>query len=444
MDGVKLLQKLFINRDFGLLFVGRLVSQIGDGIHYFAMAWLVLDLTGSGAALGSLLMAASLPGIILAPFSGVLADTLDRKKIVVAMDVIRGLLVLMLAGIHASDQLTLPVLYVVTILLSLCGVLFGPAISATVPGLVKREELVQANARETFSHSATGILGPIVGAFLLAGFGYLGVFLINGVSFLLSAISEAFIRFPKQQKPDVSEDPKADFVNNFKGGFHYLWQNPGLRVLMAGGIFLNFLFNPLFGVVFPFFGKEILLMSPEHFGFSQSSFPVGMLLGTLLVGLFARKFSKIRLLAGGVAIQGGLIVILGVLALPMVYSQLGAGSILAWLALPLLLMGILNVQVNVPLQVMMQETVPDNYRGRVFALFGSVMQMAAPLGMGLFGVFLDIIPVHFFFLFCGAAATIMALVLGASPSLQQLYETSLRNSDADSAVAESVEHPSTA
>ena len=126
-------QRLFINRDFGLLFWGRLVSQIGDGIHYFALTWLVLEMTGSGTALGTLLFASSIPGVILAPFTGVLADLWDRKKIVVSMDIVRGLILLILAAIFKAGSLTLPILYGATVLSSLCGVLFGPAISAAIP-----------------------------------------------------------------------------------------------------------------------------------------------------------------------------------------------------------------------------------------------------------------------------------------------------------------------
>ncbi len=418
--GMQRLRDLLINRDFALLFMGRFVSQIGDGIHYFAMAWLVLDLTGSGTALGTLLMAASLPSILLAPFSGVLADTLNRKKIVVSMDIVRGLLVLTLAVIHWTGQLTLPVLYIVTILLSLSGVLFSPAIMATLPGLVKREELPKANARSAFSNSVTGTLGPIVGALLLANFGYLGIFLINGVSFLLSAISELFIRFPKQQPLAQTNNARADFFNNFKDGFRFLWKNAGLRVLIAGGLLLNFLFNPLFGVVFPYFGKEILLMPAEHFGLSQSSFPVGMLLGTMVVAVLAQKFSKIRILTGAATLQGLLVMALGVLALPAIHSQLAPYGVLLALMVPMLFMGIISVQVNVQVNTMMQETVPDGYRGRVFAMFGSLMQLASPLGMGLFGLLLGWIPVHVFFLVCGTMAVATAAAFAASPSLRIL------------------------
>ena len=132
-------QRLFINRDYGLLFWGRLVSQVGDGVHYLALTWLVLDLTGSGTALGTMLFASSIPMVVLAPFTGGLADLWDRKTIVVSMDVLRGLILVGLALIHREGQLNMGSLYAATILTSLCGVLFGPAISATFPGLVKKE-----------------------------------------------------------------------------------------------------------------------------------------------------------------------------------------------------------------------------------------------------------------------------------------------------------------
>lgn len=426
---VNALRAFFINRDFGLLFCGRLVSQIGDGIHYFAMAWLVLDITGSGAALGTMLMAASIPGILLTPFTGVLADMWDRKKIVVTMDLVRGLLLLGAAMLYASDRLTLPVLYSVTIALSLCGVLFGPAISATVPGLVKREELVKANSRDALSHGATGILGPVVGALLLGSVGYFGIFIINGLSFLLSALSEMFIRFPVQTAAGSSssnqsqpglKDQVTVFADSMKDGFRYLWRNPGLRVIIGGGILLNFLFSPLFGVVFPYFGKEVLQMDPELFGLSQSSIPVGMLLGTVLVGMMVQRFSKLRLLIGSVTGQGLAIASMSILAIPTVYGILPAWGLLVGLAAPLLILGFLNIQVNVPINVMMQETVPDNYRGRVFSLLGSTMNLAAPLGMGLFGILLDRVPIAYFFVVCGAIIAAMALALGMSPALKAL------------------------
>ncbi len=444
-ERISLWRRLFINRDYGLLFVGRLVSQIGDGVHYFALTWLVLDLTGSGTALGSLLMASTLPGILLSPFAGVIADTVDRKLIVVAADVVRGLLMLVLAGVYFAGQLSLSILYVATVLLSLCGVVFGPAISAATPNLVRKEELVQANARDSFSMSATGILGPIVGAALLGLTGYFGVFLLNGVSFLASAVSEMFIRFPKAaghgaDSLGTNEDsesrarPMQQLVVNFKEGLAYIWENPGLRTIILFALALNFIWNPLFSIVLPYFGKEVLQMKASHFGLTQSSFPAGLLLGTFLVGALTQRIKKHRLLALGVSVEGILTLLMSILALRVIHEGLSPLALVGSLAVPILLLGVCNVQINVPFKVVLQETVPDTHRGRVFGLLDSLVQILVPVSMALFGVLVDVVPTFYFLVMCGAISVVLGIGMGMSTSIRGLYEQPTAEHDSKRAV----------
>lgn len=417
-------QRLFINRDFGLLFWGRLVSQIGDGVHYLALTWLVLDLTGSGTALGTLLLASSIPMVILAPFTGVLADLWDRKTIVVSMDVVRGLVILSLAFIHRLGYLTMPILYGATVLSSLCGVLFGPAISAAVPGMVKKEELVKANSLNNFSRAATQIIGPIVGAFILGKTGYHGAFLINGTAFLFSAVSEMFIRFPKQSGDVESAGwatPSKQFVHSFQEGFRYIWQNTGLRTLIFFAVALNFVSAPLFSVVLPFFGKEVLSLGAEQYGSLQAMFSVGFLLGTFLVGYITKRFRKESLLSGAIVLQGCLSVFLGVLALPAVYGSWALGMTLVAMSAGLLLIGVLNTFVNVPFQVTLQEIVPDNYRGRVFGLLDSMVQLLVPLSTGMSGVLVDNFTTASLFSFAGVVVIVLGCAMALSRSIKLLY-----------------------
>lgn len=420
-------KKLFINRNFCLLFWGRLVSQIGDGIHYFALTWLVLDLTGSGAALGTVLLASSLPAVVLAPFTGVLADMWDRKTIVVLTDIIRGLILLSLGGVYYLGNLNMPILYIGTVLLSLCGVLFGPAISASIPGMVEREQLVHANALNSLSRSATGIVGPVIGAFLLGFTGYLGVFLVTGTSFLLSAISEMFIEFPKRalasdQVNGSREKPLQQFADNFKQGLSYVWHSGGIRTVILFAVVLNFIANPIFGVVFPYFGKEVLLMEAQHYGLTQSAFPAGLLLGTLIIGILTKKIRKERLLVLGIIGQGALVLLVSGVALPFFYLNSSQMMILVGLVVPIFFMGILNIFVNVPFSVTMQENVPDEYRGRVFGLIDSMVQMLVPISMALFGVLLDVIAPFYFLLLCGVVMVVMGIAMAGSSSIRTMYE----------------------
>lgn len=424
MEKKTLGQRLFINRDFALLFWGRLVSQVGDGVHYLALTWLVLDLTGSGTALGTLLLASSVPMVVLAPFSGVLADLWDRKTIVVSMDVVRGVVILAMAFIYKAGYLTLPIVYGLTVTSSLCGVLFGPAISAAVPGLVKKEELVKANSLNSFSRAATQILGPVIGAFILGFAGYYGAFLVNGTAFLLSALSEMFIRFPEQKRGEMRTQgrPGSQFTRGFAEGFRYMWQHAGLRALIFFGLALNFVSAPLFNVALPFFGKEMLGLEAQQYGNLQAMFPVGFLLGTFLVGYMVKRFRKEALLACGIILQGALVVVMGFFALPAVYSSLALIWLLAALSGALLLMGVLNIFVNVPIQVTLQETVPDHYRGRVFGLLDSMLQMLVPVSMGLSGFLVDTFSVAGLFAVAGVITSALGVAIALSRTIRQLYQ----------------------
>ncbi len=418
-------QRLFINRDFGLLFLGRLVSQVGDGIHYLVLTWLVLDLTGSGTALGTMLFASSIPMVLLAPFTGVLADLWDRKTIVVSMDILRGLILLGLAFIFKAGHLTMPILYAATIFSSLCGVLFGPAISATIPGLVKKEELVKANSLNNLSRGATMIVGPVLGAFLLGTTGYFGVFLINGTSFLISALSEMYIRFPKVVLEDIKTAeklaPSQQFLIRLKEGFVYIWQNAGLKTLIFFAVALNFIGSPLFSVIFPYFGKEVLLLEAQQYGTVQAMLPVGFLVGTVLVGYLTKKVRKESLLTFGITMQGVVTVLLGFFAMPAVYGNAGLASTVLALSSSLLFIGILNTLVNVPFQVMLQETVPDGYRGRVYGLLDSMVQMLVPLSMAFAGVLVDNISPAALLLFAGLVMAALGLAMTSSRNINSLY-----------------------
>lgn len=418
-DKQSLMQRLFINRDFALLFWGRLVSQVGDGVHYLALTWLVLDLTGSGTALGTMLFMSSIPSVLLAPFTGVLADLWDRKTIVVAMDIVRGLIILSLAAIFKAGHLTMPILYVATVFSSLCGVLFGPAVSATLPGLVKKDELVKANSLNNLSRATTMIIGPVFGAFLLGTTGYFGVFLINGIAFILSAISEMFIRFPKVSKGE--QKGTNQFFTSLKDGFGYIWGQIGLRTLIFFAVALNFFSAPLLSVVLPYLGKEVFLLDANQYGTVQASLPLGFLVGTALIGLLTKKFRKEALLAFAIMLQGVIVLTMGPLALPVVYGSLSIPTILSTLAGSLFFIGILNTMVNVPFQVMLQETIPDNYRGRVFGLIDSMVQLLVPISMALSGPLVDSFSPTTLFVFSGLVSIVLGFGLAVSPSIKGLY-----------------------
>ena len=177
---------------------------------------------------------------------------------------------------------------------------------------------------------------------------------------------------------------------------------------------------PIFSVVFPYFGKEVLSMEAQHFGLTQSSFPAGLLLGTLIINLLTKKYGKHLLLIGGIVGQGIIVLLLSVVALPSIYQNIGTMTIVISFMGPMLILGILNIFVNVPLQVTIQETVPDRYLGRVSGLIDSLVQMLVPISMALFGALVDVIALFTFIPLwrsCLACRTHMA----SSAGIRSLY-----------------------
>ena len=138
-------EKLF-TRDFSLLWLGKSISQLGDGAGFIGLMWWVQSQTGSATALGLMAAISTLLRVILAPFSGVLADKLSKKTIIVLMDLLRGVIYTALAYLAWSNQLTRTSLIILASANTLCSVFFGPAITSSIPLLVKENNLPRANS----------------------------------------------------------------------------------------------------------------------------------------------------------------------------------------------------------------------------------------------------------------------------------------------------------
>ena len=189
--------KLLHNKDFILLFLGGFVSQIGSNIHYVAVTWFVLDTTGSGTATGIILFLTTLPGVLISPFSGVIADRVNRKFLIVSMDIVRGVIVLWLSWAVYTEIAGFIHLAVATVLVAVSSAFFNPAVSASRPSIVADKNLQQANSFNQFSMKFSAIIGAALGGLLIAIFNISGVFMINGISYLFSAFSEMFIDIPQ-------------------------------------------------------------------------------------------------------------------------------------------------------------------------------------------------------------------------------------------------------
>ncbi len=196
-SSVGYLQLLRQNRAFALLWSGQLVSNLGDWFNSVAVLALVFDLTHSGFATGLIITASTLPAFILTPFAGAVVDRFDRRRIMMTADLVRAALALGMILVRSADQIWL--LYLFSGLLVTFASFFSPALNSAIPNLVTKDELISANALSSSTWGLMLAVGAAVGGLVIAAVGRDAAFVVNSLSFVVSASTIFFIRKPFAQ-----------------------------------------------------------------------------------------------------------------------------------------------------------------------------------------------------------------------------------------------------
>ena len=380
-------------RNFWLYTIGMLVSFTGSGVQDIALPLFILDLTGSGTAMGTFMIIATVPRLILYPLAGVVGDRVNRKFIMVSMDFGRGILVLILAFIASQNILSIPLLFAAQFFMSIMNALFGPATMAMLPDLVKEEDLMRANSITEAVTSFSYILGPILGGIIYGMGGVRAAFLINGISFLGSGVSELFIVY--HQKTRKLEHVK-EVINDLREGISFIWSHTGLLILLTMGLCINFVVGPIFAVLIPYVLRIVMKFSSEQYGLIQTAFMAGALLGNLIIGGLLARTKVEKMLKRGFLIHTLIMFVFAFLIFPEAMDRLGYASWIMFCAifLTFILMGAASAFVNTPISVGLQKLAPTEFRARVFSVTGVIVQAVVPLGYGIMGFLLDMVPAH--------------------------------------------------
>lgn len=358
MRPVGYLELLRKNRNFRQLWLGQVVSQLGDWLDTIAIYTIVLRLTGSGRAIGLVLVARFLPTFIIGPLSGVVADRFSRRWIMIVSDLLRAIVVLGFLFVRTPEHLWL--VYVLTVLQLSFSTFFEPAKSAVIPSIVAERELVPANAISSATWSVMLTLGAAIGGEITGRLGTNAAFILDSLTYLASAALIASVRFPKRPRREKGKLTfgKALGITDTIEGARYVLQRP--RVLAAmmvkpawglGGGILTLL--AVFGEkIFPVGGQ-----AARGIGVLYAARGVGTAIGPIVFRRFAGETRERLQTAIGVSfiVSGFFYIAFGsatsfVLALCLLAIAHAGGSVL-W----------------VNSTVLLQATVEDNFRGRVFA-----------------------------------------------------------------------------
>ena len=261
------------NRAFRQLWLGQVVSQLGDWFDTIAVYTLVLRLTGSGRAVGLVLVARFLPTVVMGPLSGVVADRFNRRTVMIVSDLLRAVVVLGFLFVRRPEHLWL--LYALTVLQLALSTFFEPAKTAAIPSVVSARELIPANAISSVTWSAMLTLGAAIGGALTGRFGTDAAFVLDSLTYLASAALIARVRLPKRPaRPKTRLTvAKALGVTDTLEGMRYVRTRPRVLSLM--------LVKPAWGL-----GGGILTLLAV---FGERIFPVGGASATGIGVLYAAR-----------------------------------------------------------------------------------------------------------------------------------------------------------
>lgn len=355
------------NRDFRLVWLGQVISQLGDWFDTIALFTLILRLTGSGGVIGLIFVARFLPSVFLGPLSGVVADRFNRKHIMIASDAARAVVVLGFLLVRRPEQVW--IVYLLTVLQLGFSSFFEPARSAAIPSLVRTRELVTANAISSVTWSAMLTLGAAVGGPVTGWFGTDVAFVIDSLTYVVSAILIASVALPLRPKREKSKltPSKALGITDTLEGLRYVSRRRRvLAVLLVkpawglGGGILTLL--PVFGEkIFPVWGRAAVGMSVLYFARG---------IGTAVGPVFVRRFH------GETRKQMQRSIGFAFLVAGVFYCSFGGSRSFA-LALIFLAVAHMGGSVLwVFSTVLLQTEVEDNFRGRVFAAELMLMTLA--------------------------------------------------------------------
>lgn len=368
------------NPNLRLLFGGQVVSTFGDWLYVLALAILAYELTGSATVVAVLTFARLLPFAVLLPFSGILADRWNRKVLMIVSDLGRGACMfgLLFVGSEETLWIAYPLVFVATTFSSL----FKPAMNSVLPAVVGDEDsLVKANSIWSQMDSLSFVLGPALGG-VLALLGAPEVaFLINGLTFLVSATTLVFVRIPPRETPEPDEDEEAQgWLTETLVGFRFLFrENEGvLAALTAGLVSMTFIggaFLPLTVVL----AEESFGLGSEGSGFLNAAYGAGGILGGIVAGFLS---SKARLAPT---------FIWSLLTTTIVFLFLGLTPAGVLPFAMLILIGAIDIVVEVNGTTILQTGTPDRLLGRVFGAFEAVLVFAMLMGALIVGPLIDLI-----------------------------------------------------
>lgn len=398
-------------KDFRIMIVGQFISLLGNTLQRFALSLYILDLTASAAIFSILLSLTLIPQIVLSPFGGAVADRFNKKKMMVVLDFCSAGILFIFAVLIGKGISSAGVIAVLMCLLAIIQSIYEPTVRAALPLMVTEANLTKANGVVSVVSAITSLLGPIMAGVLYAAYGIEGIFIINIVSFIFSAIMEVFLYIPNVSRA-LQGAPLKTFLSDIEGSIKYLIHEKQAvlcLILLAAG--LNLFLTPIYTVGAPYVEKIIFGVSDELYGLSEGVMGLGMIIGALAAAKIEKKipiyqFYKLFIMIAIV------VLVMGATTLD-VSLNIDKGHLFAYTTFTLMgfIMSFLIMIINIIGISFMQKETPNHMMGKIMALVTSLCTVFMPIGQIIFGFLYEQLNKYTYMIYILSATLSMIVVI---------------------------------
>lgn len=402
-------EKLF-NRNFTLLLLGQVFSLIGNYTLKFALSMYVLERTGSAAIFAGLLAVATVPQVLLAPIGGLLADRLNRRNMMVALDALSGTAVFLTflgsGGLHVMSQEgpSLLLISILQVVLGILGAFESPTVQACVPQMQTGENLLKGNAAVSQIQAVAGLVTPFLGSLFYTAFGIRPVLAVCAACFFLTALLECFIRLSHQKRPGgqkIRQILRQDLGESMD---FLLKKRPEVFRLLLLAALASFFVVGTAVVGLPFLVRNVLGLSANHYGAAESLMGGASVAGALAVGMLAGRLREKGLQSLLIAVGAVLIPAGAEFLLPLSTGV----RYLILLACFCIAQAVCSMFSILALS-MIQESTPEHLTGKIMACVIALSTCAQPVGQVVYGLLFDLSAGSTWLVLLPTAAVLIAL-----------------------------------
>ncbi|RPJ16824.1 MAG: MFS transporter [Chloroflexi bacterium] len=409
------------HRPFALLWIGQTTSRLGDSLYRIALSWWVLEKTGSAVAMGTVLVFSQIPLLLFLLIGGVVVDRLPRIRIMFSSDVLSGLIIAFVAVFSWFNLLQIWHIYIASMLFGFVEAFFFPAYQAVIPQITPSELLTSANSLNGLSQRLTGIVGPALGAALVAAGGTSVTFGLDALSFFISAVcilpllhlnldqaqrGKESVQPANRRKP-AKETLKQGFTDLLEG-FKLVIQIPWIWITILLFGFVNIMEAGPRAVALPFLIKEDLGGEVELLGWFGSAASLGFVVGMLWLGQYVRLHRRGLLAYLSIIVTGAVLLPFAFkLPIPVLIAALFVG-------------GFSTAVFSLIWTHTLQKMVPGEMLGRVSSIDALGSFVLLPIGFALAGWGTELLGAPAVFLIGGLGVILLVLLGLSHPAIRNL------------------------